>query len=357
VQDYARVIRTDPAICGRVLRLANSAMFAQRSPVTTLERACLVLGLERLKSVSMGFYLSRAAACGPRDLSRQVWGHSVLRGCIAAEAARAIAPGHVPEAFVIGLMADAGVPLMPRLIGDEYVDLFNQTKAPGRLYRLECESLPFSHVDVITALARRWKFPDLLAKPLAWHHTRPGDGTPADTVGRLHRVAYVVGLLELSDDATPIDPEDPGVAAAARLLNLSHDEARGVVERSVREYGATISLFSEVASSLGDADTLIDRVQRGLVEAVDRAVQQQLDREREASPARLVLGGQTIEVSREPDGTLVAFLFDSRGQRLVCHRLHTRAVTAEEIADGLGLEVTSAEETARLAAYVRSLAA
>jgi HD-like signal output (HDOD) protein len=51
-KDYAAVIKNDPALCGRLLRLANSAMFAQRKAVTSIDRACLVLGLERLKAVA-----------------------------------------------------------------------------------------------------------------------------------------------------------------------------------------------------------------------------------------------------------------------------------------------------------------
>ncbi|MFY7896411.1 MAG: HDOD domain-containing protein, partial [Phycisphaerales bacterium] len=53
--DYAKLIRNDQAVSGRVLRLANSAFFAQRRPVTTIDRACVVLGTDRLKAVSLGF--------------------------------------------------------------------------------------------------------------------------------------------------------------------------------------------------------------------------------------------------------------------------------------------------------------
>jgi len=38
----ARVISKEQVLATRVLRLANSALFAQRTPVTNLDRACLV---------------------------------------------------------------------------------------------------------------------------------------------------------------------------------------------------------------------------------------------------------------------------------------------------------------------------
>ena len=76
LRDYAGVIKTDHAISGRVLKLANSAMFAQRSAVSSLERGCTLLGIERLKAVSLGFHLSRAANtkdAASRDIARKVW--------------------------------------------------------------------------------------------------------------------------------------------------------------------------------------------------------------------------------------------------------------------------------------------
>ncbi len=157
IQDFAKVMRTDHAIAGRVLKLANSAIFAQRTPVTTLERACLVLGLERLKYLAVGFHLSRGAAGGAATagLERALWGASVLRACMASELARVVAPSSVPESFVVGLMMDAGQPLMLRLLGETYQKMLVEYPEPGRLFLREGESLEFTHVDMIGALARR----------------------------------------------------------------------------------------------------------------------------------------------------------------------------------------------------------
>ena len=64
IRDYVDAIKTDWALTGRVLRLANSAFYAQRQPVTRLDRALIVLGVERAKAICLGFYLSlRPAPC------------------------------------------------------------------------------------------------------------------------------------------------------------------------------------------------------------------------------------------------------------------------------------------------------
>ena len=52
--DFAQVIRADQALATRLLKTANSARFAQRGPVTTIDRAVTILGLGRVKTSSLG---------------------------------------------------------------------------------------------------------------------------------------------------------------------------------------------------------------------------------------------------------------------------------------------------------------
>ena len=55
-----------------------------------------------------------------------------LRSLRAAATAPKNAPALVPEAFVIGLMLDAGVPLMSRPVGDAYPALYTECPSPDR---------------------------------------------------------------------------------------------------------------------------------------------------------------------------------------------------------------------------------
>jgi len=371
LHDFARVVRADHAVSGRVLRLANSAFFGQRTPVTSLDRACLVLGLERLKSIALGFHLSRAAAGGDQQaLGRAVWGQSVLRGCLAAALARVSAPALAAEAFVVGLMLDAGIPLMFRLVGEPFAALWKAGLTPGALHRRETEMLGFTHIDVVGALARRWRLPDLLALPIERHHVRPPDpvrdARPADRptdrkeegVQRLHRIAYVVGMLDLGPaaGAPALTMDTPGVSTATRVLGIGEPEMAAAVRKSGEEYAATLELFAEIASGLGPIDEVMERVQLDMVRAVDMQLEASLRAETEAVPARMVIGGQSIEIVREAQGP-IAYLYDSHGQRLLTHRFSTGTLDAPALAEAFGLDLVDPLDADRVAAYVRGLAA
>ncbi|HEX2839319.1 MAG TPA: HDOD domain-containing protein [Phycisphaerales bacterium] len=363
IADYSKIIKNDQAIAGRVMRLANSAFFAQRKPVSAIDRACVVLGIDRLKAVSLGFHLSRAAQVPTdRDYSRQIWGESLYRACLAAEMARLTAPAVISEAFVVGLMMDAGLPLMPVLIGDKFRAIRDARPSPGRLARVEFDELPFTHIDVISVMARKWRFPDLLVKPLEWHHTRPPDNKRDDALSRLHRIAYVVGLVEL----TPLNTagriaaptvETPGVATAQRVLAVSDGDMSRAVKQSFSEYGMTIDMFSEVAQGLTNIDALMDAVQVGLTNAMDSVLGQDLDAVDQNKGLRLTIAGQAVELVKDTDAAGLAYLYDSKGSRLLSHRFEIASANAADISHALGLDDVPAEEIGALKDGLSRLAA
>lgn len=356
INDYAKIVKADHAVAGRVLRLANSAFFAQRAPISSIERACLVLGMERLKSVALGFHLSRAALCGTaRTLSRDIWTQSVMRACIAGELARVAAPSHVAESFVVGLMLDAGIPLMPQLIGKAYDTLLVDRPHPQQLHRREHETLPFTHTDVVAALARRWKLPEVLAHPLEWHHVRPAEPPRADTTGRLHRIAAVVGAIELTKE-TLASKNGPSLIVHARTMGLTPEETADIAKRSGTEYATSLALFSDIAASLGEGEDLIDRVHASLLAAADAAVIDSLRKEQHANH-RLIVDGQTLEATRDADGSTLVVLYDANGQQLLTHRFASGDASPAAVAEAFGIELRAADDTKRLADYLLQRAA
>ncbi len=363
IADYVKVIRNDQAVLGRVMRLANSVFFAQRKPVSAIDRACVVLGIDRLKAVSLGFHLSRAAQVPTdRDYSRQIWGESLYRACLASEMARLTAPGVISEAFVIGLMMDAGLPLMPTLAGDKFRTMRDQRPSPGRLARQEFDDLPFTHIDVIAVLAKKWRFPDLLVKPLEWHHTRPPENNRDDALSRLHRIAYVVGLVELtpiSNSGRIAKPTEatPGVATAQRVLAVSDADMAKAVKQSFGEYGMAIDMFSEVAQGLTNVDALMDAVQVGLANAMDSVLEQDLDAIERDKGMRLTIGGQPVELVKDSDAAGLAYLYDSKGSRLLSHRFELSQANPQDISHALGLDNLGDEDLGALKEGLSRLAA
>jgi len=357
LRDYANVIKADPALTGRLLRLANSAFFAQRQPVSNLERACVLLGLGRLKAVSMGFYLSRASVSdATHKLSRRVWGQSVYRACLAAELAQHACPTLASEAFVAGLMLDAGVPVLVKFLGEDALAIAQSGLSPAKQFRKEFETLPFTHVDVVAAMIRRWRLPDPLAKPIERHHIQPAEGVRPDPIHTLHRIVYYAGALQLDDSCRPAEAA-PLPLTAERALGLTVPQLSLIVRRASDEYGAMCEIFREVAESIGDMDDMVNIVQSQLVEIMDQTLMDQFKDASKAARGSFRIADRSIEIEPGLDNLAVAYLNDASGTRLLSYTFRPDHETAADVLDALGLEFVPPQEQADLDLYLRSLAA
>ncbi|MEZ6210683.1 MAG: HDOD domain-containing protein [Phycisphaerales bacterium] len=244
-RDFAKAIETDQALTGRLLRMANSHSSAKRNPVTRIERAAMLLGMDRLKALALGFHLSKAATTATDASVKRAWTHALFRACLAARVAENFDSRVSGEAFVVALMADAGRPLMPGLIGDRYPQFIDDNTLPQDQFRAEFESLPFTHVDVAAAMCKLWNLPEVLRRPIIAHHTRPTTFTRSDTPGLLHAVAYFVGSI-------PTQPPDHKSIAsetatqARALFNFKPTEVAAIVEQAAHDLDAYKEFFQHI---------------------------------------------------------------------------------------------------------------
>ena len=362
LKDFAALVGNDPALSGRLLKLANSAFFAQRKPVTSLDRACPLLGVERLKTMSLGFHLSRAAASDPAaTLSRVVWGQSVFRACLAAEMARHTAPRLSAEAFIIGLLMDAGLALMPRMAGDGFQRLWDSGLTPARLHRAELAELPCGHVDVAAALALSWKLPDILRVPISEHHTPPSVPVSTEPVARLHAIAYTVGLIDLSPTAdggveATTERNGPTMRAIERVLSLEPGTVPQIVLKAASECSASKDIFKDVAASMTIDDALLERVQNGIIDAIDGLLVQTIASD---SPGRVPgasfrLGGEHVELHRGNDGAISAYLYDSQGEKLLTHVFQPKDHSSKALREALALDPHPEDELEAIDTFLKA---
>jgi len=358
IRDYHDTLKTDWALTGRILRLANSAAYAQRQPVTRLERALIILGIERTKAVALGFYLSRAVAgaCA-RAMSRKVWGESVYRAALAQSMAKSACPHLAPEAFIVGLMLDCGQPLMARLIGETYECMYTEQRNPARLAVTEAETFEYTHVDLVTVLVERWKLPAVLAKPISLHHTAPQVGRSVDSITLLHRLGYYVGAVQLdAEDSTPT-AKAPMSTIAERLFDILPAELETVVKSTRQSYQELMGIFSGIGDEIEDLDALSDFVASQLSEIMDGQMERAVAAESRGGAERLHVCGQAVEVEPGRNGEVVAYINSSEGQRVVSCTVNPKHETPDSVGRMLGLEDATTGELLELMRVMQQMAA
>lgn len=274
VEQFAALIQMDAVLSAKLLRMANSAEFAQRKTVASIPRAVTVLGINRVRTVALGFqlvgHLDRLGEC-PFDL-RRFWRNSLLRGCLAREIMKLVMEDLADEAFLCGLLQDCGIQMLVQLLGPPYAQLYETgNRTPSAFFDAERAQFPYHHVDAVRVMAEEWQLPRQIAIPLSRHHT--SDEGPADSpeIDPLCRVSFLVGSLSLSRDEQAAASE-PTLAEFARdRLNLDEAALRSCIDKAGAAFSSVATVLRDSLPSSLDVTDLLSEANRKLTRAAGQA--------------------------------------------------------------------------------------
>ncbi len=183
-RDMARILEADPALAARVLRLANSALYAGRTEIKDLTHAIVRLGSSTVVSLVVGAAgqeVFRSQAPEAAAILHDAWTRSIYAAAIASLLSDRF---YIPreEGLIAGLLHAAGEPILLQLVEDlvERGDI--ERPDPADLRDLLAELAPEAGVRLLEA----WDIPGPVVAAIA--HQR--DPAGADEVDR-HRAAMV----------------------------------------------------------------------------------------------------------------------------------------------------------------------
>ena len=356
--EFNNVIKTDQALTGRLLRTSNSASFAQRQPVTDLRRAMVLLGLEHVKAMALGFHLGQTAAQGQGAFSSAtIWTRSLFRAWLAFRIAEKFEKSKSGEAFIIGLMLDAGIPMMPELIGPRYEELIIPERSPRKRFIVEGKSLPFTHLDIISALTEMWRFPAGLARPICLRYTEPSPINKGNLDTLLHAISYFVGSLELDCIDEDAGPSDVAARHAYRLFRMTPQHVKRMMRVAAADFKGSRELFADVLDESLSAERILSMANRELNHFVEDAVELSIENEADAKIARFDADGLILEIEPSDDRKVIVFIADETGKRLFSEEFAPREKSPAELRRILMLEDSADELFERVASHIKSIAA
>jgi HD-like signal output (HDOD) protein len=172
--DMHEIVRTDPGLAAKILKVVNSAFYGLPSQIGSLDRAILMLGLSAVKNIALAASLSRlfnVDAVSDQFTARDVWRHSVAVGVCAR--LLATAGGKIPadEAFVAGLVHDMGLIAAQQLYPARLREAVEQCQNLSMPFiNAESALIGVDHQALGGALAAKWRFPPALLCAISYHH-------------------------------------------------------------------------------------------------------------------------------------------------------------------------------------------
>jgi len=267
-RELTDLVQADSGLSSKILRTVNSAFYGLATPVASIKRAQILLGLNAIKTLTLGFSLVQSIRGSGGEADGFDYTTFWRRSLHAATCAKAVATRtgamEPEEALLGGLLQDVGMVVLHRTLGETYDRVVRDAGGRHReLTRLELLELDLTHAVVGATLAERWRFPSSLITPIR-HHEKP---TAAPQAQR--DAAKCVGLASLGASAlTEADsiPELRRYLSSARSwLSLDEREAEAALEEAAagaREFG---KLLDVDAGAPVNTQTILESAKEKLV--------------------------------------------------------------------------------------------
>jgi diguanylate cyclase (GGDEF)-like protein len=229
----AKAIGMDPALATKVLRIANSPLYAQRRRSENLRQALIVLGLNATLTLALSFSLVKSLRGGkPNGVNHPLYWRRAL---LAATSARALgeASGQtlLEELFLAGLLQDIGMLALDKAVPDLYRDTADLQKNHRELAAHERKRLGFDHADTGAWMMRQWNLPERLCGAIAGSHKLDNRRMldPADGFNRC--VSISGGMVDIFLQADDRKPFQETAQQVERVFGLGKEEFGRVIQR------------------------------------------------------------------------------------------------------------------------------
>jgi HD-like signal output (HDOD) protein len=167
--ELANLIQRDVALAGQVMRVANSALYARRTPVVTLPQAIAWLGMREIRTITFSAAVQSqvfASSYFRKEMS-DLWRESVITALFAQEVAR-LKRRNVESAYLCGLLHRVGLAVVLARVGSA---VLKQRLTPD-----PAEVLVFAQkheARVGALLAACWNLPPAVSAAIAhWRDPR-----------------------------------------------------------------------------------------------------------------------------------------------------------------------------------------
>lgn len=224
----AALLTGEPALCARVLRVANSAYYGESRSVTTIERALALLGLTAVRGIAAAACLDRALPRSSEHASVDIGGllnHCHATALAADSLARIRHVGLSSDAFIGGLLHNLGIVLQIQLDAPGVCAMIELRRSGDtrdtRALELECSAI--GHEECIAVVFEAWRLPESLVAAARHHHDPQGAPEQHRELAALINLGATLGL----EAGTTFALEPAAGARNARAmadLGLDHEQ-------------------------------------------------------------------------------------------------------------------------------------
>ena len=171
VEKIEYLIKNDPSLTAKVLKVANSANYSGTKRILSLHQAITRLGFDEIYKISIA--ISFLNTFKPKNINyEKFWIHSITTAYIAMKLNELSDDDIDAESvFTGGILHDIGVIILDQYFSDLYKKVFDiATNKNIDLALIEQNVLGITHAEVGAILLQKWKIPIQITDIILNHH-------------------------------------------------------------------------------------------------------------------------------------------------------------------------------------------
>lgn len=191
----AEAIQKDVSLSVRLLKMSNSAYYAQGRKIVTVLEALVLLGMNTVKELLV-------AASAYKILNKKIegyllergdlWKHSLFCAMASETLASEAAPSLKDKAYIAGLLHDVGKIILAHYVQEEFEKILAKVERENISFdSAEKDVLGFTHAELGARVLEKWNFPEEIVDAIEFHHD------PKEA-----KFKPLAGLVHLGDMAT-----------------------------------------------------------------------------------------------------------------------------------------------------------
>jgi eukaryotic-like serine/threonine-protein kinase len=253
IQQLITVLKTDPGICGELLRMTNSALFGVTRKVSSLQQAVALLGISRVRTLVLGRYMVDRLDTSAGQLEglsfSYYWRRALAGAVLATRFADHLAPKQREEAFIGALLCDTGVVAMLQAIGKVYSQIVvDYAPLHGHDYvEHERTALGLTHADVSAMVLEKWMLPPTVVQAVRCHHnddlTDLADENARNLAAILNASGRLGRILCEKPEKTAITEACTAAMQVLRIDATSLQQALQDVEPMIRDFADLLRIY------------------------------------------------------------------------------------------------------------------
>lgn len=170
----SEIIRRDPSLTARLLRLVNSVYYGLSTPVNSIQEAVFYLGVRQIRQLTMVTPIIEDFQRLTRQCIfpwREFWQHSIGTAILTREVINTVQSPTDESDYIAGLVHDVGKIVMAWSFPDHFAEIHNIAKQ-GECDLIEIERciLGMDHAELGALYLERHKLPELMVNAARFHH-------------------------------------------------------------------------------------------------------------------------------------------------------------------------------------------